>query len=113
MRETYNVHDFIWANQSLTSLPNSLFKMMNGYIPKSSYDNKTREMLDRFYPKAIQWCNFENQPENLVNIDICKQFPSILIDNNCIIPIYMVHDFVENLKEHKKWIMILAYIIPN
>ena len=36
MRETYNVHDFMWANQSWTSLPNSLFKMTNGYIPESS-----------------------------------------------------------------------------
>ena len=59
-------------------------------------------MLDRFYPKAIQWCSFENQPENLVSIDICKQFPSILIDNNCIIPNYTVHDYVEKFEGTQK-----------
>ena len=102
MRETYNVHDFLWANQSWASLPNSLFKMMTGCLPESSYNNKTREMLDRYYPKAIQWCSFENQPENLVNIDICKQFPSILIENNCIIPIYTIHDHVEKFEGTQK-----------
>ena len=95
MRETYNVHDFLWANHSWTSLPNSLFKMMNGYLPESSYNNKTREMLDRFYPRAIQWCSFKDKPKNLVNIDICKQFPSILINNTTVIPIYTIHDHVE------------------
>ena len=47
---------------------------MVGYIPESSYNNKTREILDRYYPKAIQWCSFDDKPEGLVNIDICKHF---------------------------------------
>ena len=95
MREIYNVHDFQWSNQGWTSLPNSMFKMMNGYIPESSYNNKTRYLLDRFYPRAIQWCSLEKKSRNLVNIDICKQFPSILINNSTIIPIYTIHDAVE------------------
>lgn len=52
--ERYNIHDFKWANQSFTSLANSLFKTMVGYLPESSYNIKTREILDRYYPKAIQ-----------------------------------------------------------
>lgn len=113
MRDTYNVHDFLWANQSWTSLPNSLFKMMTGYIPESSYNNKTREMLDRHYPKAIQWCSFEDQPENLVNIDIYKQFPSILIENKCILPVYTVHNQVEKFEGKQKMDNDIVYIIPN
>ena len=52
---------------------------MVGYLPESSYNNRTREILDRYYPIALQWCSFDDKPEGLVNIDICKQFPSILI----------------------------------
>lgn len=84
--ESYPVHDFMWAHQSYTVLANSLFKMMVGYLPESSYNNKTRQILDNMYPKAIQWCSFEDQPDNLVNIDKCKQFPSILIQNGKTIP---------------------------
>ena len=51
----YNIHDFKWANQSYTSLANSLFKTMVGYLPESNYNNGTRDILDRYYPKAIQW----------------------------------------------------------
>ena len=47
------------------------------------------------YPKAIQQCSFEDQPDDLVNIDICKQFPSILIQNGKTIPIYTIHDHIE------------------
>lgn len=64
--------------------------MMTGYIPESSYNNKTREMLDNMYPKAIRWCSFDDKPDGLVNIDICKQFPSILIQNGQTVPIYTI-----------------------
>ena len=96
--ETYNVHEFSWSNQSYTALVNSLFKMMTGYIPESSYNNKTREMLDNMYLKAIQWCSFDDKPDGLVNIDICKQFPSILIQNGQTIPIYTIHDHPEKFE---------------
>ena len=71
---------------------------MVGYITESSYNNKTREILDRYYPKAIQWCSFDDQPENLVNIDICKQFLSILIKNPHTIPIYTIHDIIQKFE---------------
>lgn len=77
--EQYNIHDFKWANQSFTSMANSLFNTIVGYLPHSSYNNKTRQILDDYYPKAIQWCSFDDIPKGLANIDICKQFPSILI----------------------------------
>lgn len=96
--QRYNIHDFKWANQSFTSLANSLFKIMVGYLPESSYNNKTRQILDNMYPKAIQWCSFDDQPEGLVNIDICKQFPSILIQNGQTIPIYTIHDHIEKFE---------------
>ena len=95
LNKIYNIHDFLWANQSYTAIANSLFKVMVGYLPESSYNNKTRKILDDYYPKAIQWCSFEDQPNNLVNTDICKQFPSILVHNGITIPIYTIRDCVE------------------
>ena len=71
---------------------------MVGYIPESSYNNKTREILDRYYPIALQWCSFDDKPNGLVNIDICKQFPSILIKNPYTIPIYTIHDNIEKFE---------------
>ena len=93
-----NIHDFNWANQSWTSLANSLFKTMVGYLLESSYNNKTREILDRYYPIALQWCSFDDKPEGLANIDIGKQFPSILILNSKTIPIYTIHDNIEKFE---------------
>ena len=98
IQQTRNIHDFQWANQSWTSLTNSLFKIMVGYIPESSYNNKTREILDRYYPIALQWCSFDDKPEGSVNIDICKQFPSILIKNLSTVPIYTTHDNIEKFE---------------
>ena len=68
---------------------------MVGYIPESSYNNKTREILNSYYPIALQWCRFDDKPEGLVNKDICKQFPSILIKNPYTVPIYTIHDNIE------------------
>ena len=45
----YNIHDFKWANQSFTSMANSLFKTMVRYLPHSSYNNKTRQILHDYY----------------------------------------------------------------
>lgn len=110
----YNIHDYKWANQSYTSLANSLFKTMVGYLPESSYNNKTREILDQFYPKAIQWASFDDQPEGLVNIDICKQFPAILIQNDQTIRIYTPHDVIQKFEGKQVMdIMTSGYIAPN
>ena len=101
--EKCNIHDFKWANQSYTSIANSFFKNMVGYLPESNYNNRTREILDRYYPKAIQWCSFDTpsevgEEEDLVNIDICKQFPGILIQNDQTIPIYTAHDIIQKFE---------------
>ena len=94
----YPVHDFMWANQSYTAIANSLFRVMVGFVPECSYNNKTREILDRYYPQAFQWCSFEDPPTNLSNIDICKQFPSILIQNSQTLPIYTIHDTIDKFQ---------------
>ena len=88
----YKSYDFVWCNQSYTSLPSSLFKHMRGYLPESQYDTKTREVLDDFYPRALQWCSTDPAPDNLVSLDISKCYPSILIDNESPIPLYTIHD---------------------
>ena len=64
----YKSYDFIWCNQSHTSLASSLFKHMRGYLPESQHDTKTREVLDDFYPRALQWCSTDPVPDNLVSL---------------------------------------------
>ena len=91
----YKSYDFIWCNQSYTSLASSLFKHMRGYLPESQYDTKIQEVLDDFYPRALQWCSTDPAPNNLVSLDISKCYPSILIDNETPIPLYSIHDIIE------------------
>lgn len=68
--------------------------------PESKYNTKTREMLiitqdDDYYPRALQLCSTEEKPDNLVNIDISKCYPSILLNNTHPIPVYTIHDIIE------------------
>ena len=91
----YTSYDFIWCNQSYTTLATSLFKHTRGCLPESQYDTKTLEVLDDFYPRARQWCSTDPAPDNLVSLDISKRYPSILIDNKTPIPIYTIHDIIK------------------
>ena len=91
----YKTHDFKWTNQSYTSIATSLFKQLNGYIPESSYNVNTRQMLDEYYPRALQWCTTDDIPEDVISIDIAKCYPSILLNNKHEIPIYSIHDVIE------------------
>ena len=68
---------------------------MRGYLPECQYDTKTREVLDDFYPRTLQWCSTDPRPENLTSLDISKCYPSILIDNKHPIPLYTIHDVIE------------------
>lgn len=68
---------------------------MYGYLAESSYDIKTRQVLDDFYPRALHWCSTDEQPDNLVSLDISKCYPSVLINNKSPIPIYTIHDVIE------------------
>lgn len=80
LSETYKTHDFKWTNQSYTSLATALFKQMCGYLSESSYNVNTRQILDDFYLRALQWCTTDNIPEDVVNIDISKSYPNIIIE---------------------------------
>ena len=91
----YKTHDFKWTNQSYTSIAMSLFAQQCGYIPESSYNVHTRQMLDEYYPRALQWCTTDDIPDDVVSIDISKCYPSILLNNNHEIPIYTIHDVIE------------------
>ena len=91
----YKTHDFKWTNQSYTSIATCLFKQLNGYILESSYNVHSRQMLDEYYPKALQWCTTNDIPDDVISIDIAKCYPSILLNNNHEIPIYNIHDVVE------------------
>lgn len=93
--EKYKTHEFNWSNQSYTALATSLFKHMYGFLPESQHNTQTRELLDDFYPRALQWCSTEQQPDNLGNIDISKCYSSILLNNIKPIPVYTIHDVIE------------------
>ena len=93
--ETYKTFDFKWTNQSYTSLAMNLFKQLTGYIQQSSYNVNTRQMLDDYYPRALQWCTTDYIPEDIVSIDISKCYPSILLNNQDPIPVYSIHDVIE------------------
>ena len=92
--ERFKTHDFLWSNQSYTSLTSSLFKQMCGFLPESEYNVHTRQMLDDFYPRALQWCSTKEIPGRVVNIDICKCYPSNLLNNTEPIPMYSIHDVI-------------------
>ena len=93
--DVYKIHNFNWSNQSYTSLATSLFNHMCGYIPESSYNIHTRQMLEDFCPRALQWCTTEEIDENAVNIDICKSHANVLLNNMKPIPVYSIHDVIE------------------
>ena len=50
----YYGHDFMWANQSYTALANSLFKIMIGYLPESSYNNEYSMTPNRYITLLYQ-----------------------------------------------------------
>lgn len=52
-------------------------------------------MLDDFYPRALQWCTTDDIPDDVVNIDICKSYPNIILNNTQPIPVYTIHDVIE------------------
>ena len=91
----YKTHDFKWTNQTFTSIASTLFRQMYGFLPQSSYNVNTRQMLDDYYPRALQWCTTEEIPDNIISIDISKSYPNILLNNVSPIPIYSIHDVIE------------------
>ncbi|XP_068723522.1 uncharacterized protein [Montipora capricornis] len=93
--DIYKTHDFKWTNQTYTSIATSLFKQLNGFIPESSYNVNTQQMLGEYYPRALQWCTTDEIPDDVVSIDIVKCYPSILLNNKHEIPIYTIHDVIE------------------
>ena len=101
LHKIYKSYDFNWCNQSYTSLASSLFKHTRGYLRESQYDNKTREVLDDFYPRALQWCSKDPAPENLTSLDISKCYPSMLINNKETIPLNTIHDIIEPFDSHQ------------
>lgn len=44
---------------SLTQLLSLLYSNMSGFLCESQYSSKTRQMLDDYYPRALQWCSTE------------------------------------------------------
>ena len=91
----YKTHDFKGSNQSYTSIATALFRKMRRYLPESSYNVHTRQILDDNYPRALQWCTFDDISAGAVNKDICKCYPNILLNNNMPVPVCSIHDVIE------------------
>ena len=94
MFEMYRSDDFIWSNQSFTTLATSIFRQIRGQIKESCYNVRTRQILDDYSPRALQWCKPGDFPKNMVNFDVCKCYPSILLNNEFKIPVYDIHDTI-------------------
>ena len=95
LSNTFETHDFVWTNQSYTSIATSLFKQLCGFIQESSYNVTARQMLDDFYPKALQWCTTDEIPEGVISIDVAKCYPGVLLHNKQEIPVYSIHEVIE------------------
>ena len=91
----YKTEHFVWTNQSFTSISSTLFNQITGYLPESTYNVHTRQMLDEYYSRALQWCSTDDIPDNVVSIDISKSYPNILLNNNMPIPVYNIHNVIE------------------
>ena len=96
----YKSDDFVWCNQSFTSLVISLFNQLSGQVDESAYNTQARNIIDSYYPKALQWVNrdYDITDEDILNIksiDISKCYPSILLHNKSLIPVYTIHDKIE------------------
>ena len=96
--EMYHTDDFVWSNQSYTKMAVSIFQMISGKIQESSYNVRTQRILDDYAPRALQWCLPVTFPKNMVNFDICKCYPSVLLNNEYKIPVYDIHNIIEPFK---------------
>ena len=82
---TYRANDFEWKNQTITKLVFSLFKIQNDYLPELSYNSRVREVLDRFEPRALYFCdpNYfdEDNQQQYKHFDICSSYSNVLLKN--------------------------------
>lgn len=40
-----------------------------------------KQMLDDFYPRALQWCSTDDIPYNLVIVDISNSYPNVRLND--------------------------------
>ena len=111
--EMYKIDDFIWTNQTYTKLATSLFQQICGQLQESCYNVNTREIIDDYSPRALQWCSTEEFPKNMVNFDICKCYPSVLLNNEYKIPVYDIHDAIVPFKGADELYKIGEFIIDE
>ena len=52
-------------------------------------------MLDDYYPRALQWCSTDDIPDDVININISKSYPNVLLNNTQPIPLYAIHNTIE------------------
>ena len=100
LHDIYKSDDFVWSNQSFTTLAISLYKQRYGNVDESAYNTKTRSVIDSYYPRALIWTNHDiiiddDTTPDIKSIDISKCYPSILFNNKQLIPVYTIHDTIE------------------
>ena len=72
-----------------------MFKQLRGFLPETVYNETAKGMLNDFYPRALQWCSTVDIPDNVVNVDIYKSYPNVLLNNTHPLPLKSIHDVVE------------------
>lgn len=70
----YHLEHFKWKNQFIAVLGNSLFKTQYGYFPKSSYNSRVHEILDKFKPRVLYFCDADYFDEDESNEISYKHF---------------------------------------
>ena len=97
--EKYPIDAFKFNNQGLKQIAVNLFKQLYGHIPKSNYNRYVTSIIDDYYPKALQHTFYtEDKIEVLYNItalDIAKDYPSVLLTNEHDIPLYNIHNTIQ------------------
>lgn len=98
-------NDFIFRNQSFPAIAMSLAKHLCGEVEKSQTNTTVTQTLDHFSCKPMIQClcdltdpDFDEKQKNqgLRGFDIFKDHSSILLKNNYDIPIYSIHDKIED-----------------
>ena len=99
--EKYPDDAFKFNNQGLTLTAVNLFKQPFGRIPKSNYNRYVTTIIDDYYPKALQHTfqkelvnSDSDKSEELIALDIAKDYPSVLVTNERDFPLYNIHNTI-------------------
>ena len=98
--------NFIFRNQGFGSIGYSLVERVVGKIPKNRYFEQTRDIIDKYFPRALvqnlcidgRYRNDVYDKGDIKAFDVCKDYSHVMRNNTARIPIYTVFDQVKKYK---------------